>query len=207
MPPLAQWGPHEAPAPSEPRAPLGALVFGALSLIVSGLALATAVVSTSGMAIMGEPYTGTDLAAAATYGSLGALVSWIGWRAYRRDDPGARSSAAILGRLAPVLGGTGLLLGVVAGVWVTIVGYDATISIDRGHCARFTGPLEPRDREACRAIARECRKAVRSGPVPEPSRGLAPAQAALPEGLALPSSAEPRAIVRCMLERGDAFLP
>lgn len=202
----AQWGPGQPPPASEPKAGAAALLFGALSLLVSGLALAAAVVSTIGMAAMGEPYDGGDLLYAAVFGGLGAVVLWIGWRASRRDDPASRSSAAIIARLAPVLGGVGLLLGVAAGVWMTVIGLDATISIDHHACARFTGPLEPRDREACRTVARECRHQVTAGPLPTLARGVDPAAEAPPEGVDLPPTAKPRAIVTCMLERSSEFL-
>jgi len=202
----AQWGPSESPGPSEPKAGPSALLFGALSLLVSGLACAAAVVSTIGMAAAGEPYDGGELLSAAVFGGLGAIVLWIGLRAYRRDDPGSRASGAILARLAPVLGGSGLLLGAAAGVWMTVVQLDASSSIDRSYCAYFTGPLEPRDGEACRVLARECRRQVESGPVPTLPRGVDPQAQAPPEGVDMPATAKPRAIVSCMLERRDELL-
>lgn len=202
----AQWGPSEPPPASEPKAAPGALLFGALSLIVSGLVLAAAVVSMIGMAAVGEPYQGSDLISAAVFGSLGAIVMWIGWRAYRRSDPAARAGAAILGRLAPVLGGTGLVVGVAAGVWMTMLGLDATISIDLRYCSSFTGPLEPRDLGACRAVARECRHQVSSGPARALPRGVDPEAKAAPEGVSMPPTAAARAIVSCMLERSGDFV-
>jgi hypothetical protein len=202
----AEWGPGERPPPSEPKAAPFAVLFGALSLAVSGLALAAAVVSTIGMAVVGEPYEGSDLGSAVTFGGFGAVVLAIGWRAYRRDDPGAGAGAAILARLAPVLGGAGLLLGIAAGVWMTVVGLDAMISSDRNACARFTGPLEPTDREACRSVARECRHEVGSGPVPALPRGVQSGADAPPEGVEMPLSAKAHAITTCMLERRGEFV-
>lgn len=202
----AEWGPGERPPPSEPKAAPGPLLFGALSLLVSGLAFAASVVSTIGMAVVGEPYEGSDLWSAVIFGGLGAVVLTIGWRAHRRDDPGARASAAILARLAPVLGGAGLLLGIAAGVWMTVVGLDATISIDRRACARFTGPLEPTDREACRSVARECRREVRSKPVPPLPRGVQDGADGWPEGVDRPFTAQEHAVSTCMLERRAEFV-
>ena len=206
MPAQAEWGPTAPPPASEPKAGPSALLFGALSLLVSGLSLAAAIVSTIGMAVVGEAYEGSDLLYAATFGGLGAITLFIGWRAFRRGDPGSRAGAAILARLAPVLGGMGLLLGIAAGVWMTLGGLDATISMDRRACESFAGPLEPRDREACRAVARECRHQVRSGPEPTLPRGLDAKAKALPAGIDMPFSAKSRAIVTCMLERRDEFL-
>jgi hypothetical protein len=201
----AQWSPSKPPRPSEPKAGPSALLFGALSLLVSGLACAAAAVSTIGMTMGGEPYEGSDLLSAALFGGFGAVVLWIGWRAYRRDDPASRASAAILARLVPVLGGVGVLLGIAAGVWITVVGLDAKSSIDQRYCANFKGPLEPVEPEACRAVARECRHQVRSGPKPTLPRGLDSKAEASPEGVDLPPTAEPRAIVTCMLERRGEF--
>jgi hypothetical protein len=202
----AQWGPSDPRPASEPKAGPSALLFGALALVVSGLVLTAAVVSTIGMAVVGEPYEGRELVAAGVFGGLGAVVLAIGWRAYRRDDPGARAGAAILGRLAPVLGGAGMVLGLAAGVWMTMLGLDAAISIDRGYCSNLTGPLEPRDREVCRTVARECRRQVSSGPAPTLPRGVDPEAAAPPEGVYMPPTAKARAIVTCMLDRHDELL-
>ncbi|MCA9711872.1 MAG: hypothetical protein KDK70_38905, partial [Myxococcales bacterium] len=98
--------------PAEPRAPLVAQLMGALALVVGGLVFAAALVSSVGLALSGESYYGTDRLAALIYGSLGAIVLLVGWRAHRRSDPAGRAAAASLARLSVFLGAVGLTLGV-----------------------------------------------------------------------------------------------
>jgi hypothetical protein len=47
---------------------------------------------------------------------------------------------------------------------------------------------------------------VGSGPTPALSRGVDPEAKAPPEGVEIPSTAERRALVTCMLERRDEFV-
>lgn len=196
------------PTASLPAVPFRYLVVAALSLFVNGVALAAAVASTIGMAAVGEPYVGTDLVSAAVLGGFGAVVMWMGWRAYRRRDQVSRK-ARLFARLAPVFGGAGLVAGQALGVWLIVLGQRAALSSDTRACALFTGPLSPRDPDACISVARECRHNIRSGPPPVIPRGLQPglpATPATPVGLELPDTAVPRAIANCMLDRSDRFL-
>lgn len=183
-------------------------LFGALALVVGGMCCTTAIASSIGMALGDEAYRGGDLLGAVVYGSLGAVIVWVGWRAHRRNDDARDVAAPILARIGPVLIGLGLVLGVVFGRIVTSEGLDAARSLDVRACGYFQGPLKPTSADACRAVARECRRGDLP-PAPPAPRGMAGATASEIEGLEAPLyMMEPkfRARVMCIYEQRAAFV-